>query len=108
MASASGSGGGLTEADVFAICEAGVTTLGDQITAISWYMSRAYIPSSVISMASNWFKAAIATYEINGGEHLTTVGNNFAYGCSALTTISLPALTTVGTSFAYNCPGPPV
>ena len=103
VASASESGGGLTEADVFAICEAGVTTLGNQITTISWYMSRAYIPSSVISMGSNWFREAIATYEINGGEHLTTAGTYFAYNCTALTTLSLPALTTARSHFAQSC-----
>ena len=102
VASASGTGGGLTYADVFAVCNEGVTTLPSLGTASIWGMGKAYIPASVTSMGDNWFYSSLVGL-ITGGGNLTTAGNNFAASCTILPSLSLPALTTAGAGFAYGC-----
>lgn len=106
VASASGSasgGDGLTEEYIYAICNDGIKTLGSKSTTISWYMNRAYIPSSITSIGSYWFyNAPIVT--ISGCSGLSAVGIYFASGCTALTSLSCPKLMSIDAYFAYNCP----
>ena len=104
VASASASGGdGLTEEYIYAICNDGITTLGSKSTTISWYMNRAYIPSSITSIGNYWFyNAPIVT--ISGCSGLRVVGTYFASGCTALTSLSCPKLISINAYFAYNCP----
>ena len=94
---------GLTENDVFAVCNEGVTTLPSLRTVSIWSMGKAYIPASVTSMGDNWFYNSLVRL-ITGGGNLTTAGNSLAYNCPTLTSLSLPALTTAGAAFAQDCP----
>ena len=104
VASAGGTGGGLTDADVFSICPITATTLPSRTTTVvPWYMIKAHVPSSVISIGDYWVYSWGSIYEINGGENLVSVGCGFIQACASLVNISLPNLRMVGDNFAYGC-----
>ena len=95
-------GGGIPEYERYSIVDDGATSVPHMPKTQAWFMSKVYIPPSVTEIG-NYFVTQSAITEMIGADNVLTFYDRVFYGCTLLTTISLPSVTNFSIFAFYQC-----